>query len=332
MSEARSLSIVPLQDAHLRDAANLVAARYGALRRQVPELPAQYQVASSFLPRLRNLAAGAPGAAALRGGRLAGFLAAGMTPERRGRRTIYSPEWANGAEETDARRIYDEMYAAMSAHWVAERYFDHYVTMFAHDRDGIEAWQWLGFGYVVIDALRDLAPLAGCLPQVEIRQAGANDHEAALALWRGLNKHLAAAPTFLVDARHAQADEFEAWLRDPSHALWLAFQGGEAVASMGIGPANSDACTIIRDEGTASIVSAFTRTDARGGGLGSALLDRALAWARAGGYTRCAVGFWTMNTLAARFWPRHFRPVCYSLGRVVNEHIVVDQTDEDRDH
>ena len=45
-------------------------------------------------------------------------------------------------------------------------------------------------------------------------------------------------------------------------------------------------------------------------------------WARDEGYQRCSVDFETMNTLAAHFWPRHFRPVCYSLGRVVNEHIL----------
>jgi GNAT superfamily N-acetyltransferase len=322
MSDTRSLSIVPLQEAHLEDAARLVAARYTALRRQAPDLPERYEHAESFLPRLAKLVAAATGVAALRGGKLVGFLASWRTANWRGRHATYSPEWANGVAGEQTGRIYEQMYAALAGGWVADRYFDHYITIFSHDRDGIAAWQWLAFGYVVMDAVRSLAPLAGPLAEVEIRQAGASDRDGALALWRGLHAHLIAAPTFLVDSLHADPAEFEAWLNNPTHALWLAMQGGQAVACIGIGPANENACTIIRDEGTASIVSAFTRADARGGGIASALLDRALAWARTNGYRRCAVDFETMNSLAAHFWPRHFQPVCHSLGRVVNEHIL----------
>jgi len=96
------------------------------------------------------------------------------------------------------------------------------------------------------------------------------------------------------------------------------FEGGEAVASLGLGPASHDACTIIRDEGTTSITNAFTREAARGNGVASALLNRALEWARAEGYIRCTVDFEAANVLAARFWLRHFRPVALSFYRHVN--------------
>ncbi len=88
---------------------------------------------------------------------------------------------------------------------------------------------------------------------------------------------------------------------------------------MQIGPANPEACTIIQDEKTASITMAFTKEGARGNGSATALLNRSLEWVRSRGYERCAVDFETMNVLAARFWPRWFEPVCYSLTRYVDE-------------
>jgi hypothetical protein len=51
------------------------------------------------------------------------------------------------------------------------------------------------------------------------------------------------------------------------------------------------------------------------------LLNGSLEWARAEGYERCAVDFEPMNSLAARFWPKYFQPVCYSLMRKVDERI-----------
>ena len=76
------------------------------------------------------------------------------------------------------------------------------------------------------------------------------------------------------------------------------------------------------DEGTTSIMRAFTREGARGKGIATALLDRSLEWARAEGYERCAVDFEPMNYLAARFWMRHFQPVIYALVRQIDERIV----------
>ncbi len=143
----------------------------------------------------------------------------------------------------DAARLAAARYATLrrQAPELPERYFDHYITLFAHDRSGIGAWQWLGFGNVVMDALRDLA--------ATIRRAGRDDLPAAIVLWTGLWRHLTAAPTFLVDALNRQPDEIERWLSEPANALWVAWQDGKAVACLGLGPANHDACTVIRDEG-----------------------------------------------------------------------------------
>ena len=70
---------------------------------------------------------------------------------------------------------------------------------------------------------------------------------------------------------------------------------------------------------TASILGAFTEPRVRGTGIGTALLDRALAWARASGHKRCAVDFEPQNISGTRFLLSHFQPVCYSLVRRVDE-------------
>ena len=88
---------------------------------------------------------------------------------------------------------------------------------------------------------------------------------------------------------------------------------------LGITPSSQDACTLIRDPGTASIVKAYTLPDARGLGVGAALLNHALIWAKDQGYLRCSVDYEAANPPARCFWQRWFDPVVVSLMRVVLE-------------
>lgn len=316
-----SLEIVPLEEEeHLEDAAALASSCYKGLREQIAPLPPRYAEVSTLLPLLRGIAGAGPGVAAIRRGRLAGFLTGWLIPSFRGKRSVFSPEWANAADLEDSRRIYEEMYAHLSASWVADGYYTHLISMLVNDHDGIDGWHWLGFGMIAADAVRDLQPAQGSpAADVSIRRGCLEDIEEAMALSEALQRHMASAPTFLVHAEKRDRDYYEEWLANPANALWLAYDGTEAVAFMKQGPANVDACTIIHDEKTTSIVGAFTTESVRGRGIAIALLNRSLEWARSDGYERCAVDFEPMNPLATRFWLRHFQPVCYTLIRHVDE-------------
>jgi GNAT superfamily N-acetyltransferase len=315
----KSLNIVRLEEKHLEDAAALACARYRALRQHVPLMPARYEKVDTILPKLHKLAGRSSGVAAIRGGRLVGFLGAFLIPEFRGKRSALSPEWGNAAKSEDSKRIYEEMYAHVSDGWVAEGCPTHLMVMLAHDRESLETWHWLGFGLCSTDAVRDLSPVQGASTDVEIRRARVENAETVMAFDLALHRHLAAAPTFLAQDEDHELASVQKWLQDPSSAVWLACEGSKAMALLGQMSANPDACDIIVDEGTTSINSAFTYEDARGQGIASALLNRALAWGREQGYERCAVDFEPMNILAARFWTRHFQPVCYGMMRFVGE-------------
>jgi len=312
-----SLQITSLQQEHLEDAAALVSARYKTLRERMPLLPPRYEDAGTILSLLRSLTGEAAGVVALRGSRLVGFLSGFVLSSFLGKRSVYSPEWANGAELGESRRVYEEMYARLSARWVADGCFLHAVTMLKHDRAGIEGWQWLGFGLAAVDGVRELKPVQGAAVEVEVRQARVEDVAEVAALGEALERHLAAAPTFWPH----EPQDYEAWLRDPAHTLWLAYEGGEAVGCLGLEPGHTGGCDVVQDEQTITVASAFTQEEARGRGIATALLNRALEWAQAAGYVRCATDFEAMNVVAARFWMRWFEPVCYSLIRWIDERV-----------
>jgi GNAT superfamily N-acetyltransferase len=316
-----SMKVVPLREEHLADAAALVSRRYQGLREQVPSLPPRYAEVSTLLPMLRDIAGAGPGVAAIHGGQLVGFLSGWLISSFRGKRSAFSPEWANAADPANSQRIYEQMYTHLSASWVRDGYTTHLISLLANDRDGLEGWHWLGFGMLAADAVRDLQPVPGRDTGAEIRRAGLQDLEQVRTLTEALVQYMTEPPIFLVNTEERDVAYYEEWLQNPDRVIWLAFDGAEAVAFMRLGPANEDASNIIYDEKTTSVTGAFTRERARGGGIASELLNRSLAWARAKGYERCAVDFEPMNPLATRFWLRHFQPVCYAVVRHVDERV-----------
>lgn len=313
------LQVVNFEEKHIEDAATLAAARYGDLHRRNPLTPARYGEVDVLYALLKQLTDQFPGVVALENGNLVGFLAAWMIPSWRGYASVISPEWGNGAVLADARRIYEALYTRMASFWVAQQHVVHAVNLLANDVRGIEGWQWLGFGYFVVDGIRSLDPAPGAAAGVDLRRATLNDLAVVAELDDRLWAHLASSPTFLVsDGVDDPVEELRVWLTDPAKALWLAYLEDEPVAFLRLEGNNTGASTIVRDPGTVSITGAFTVDRARGDGVATALLNRALAWARDEGYVRCSVDFEAMNVLAARFWLRHFQPVSIALYRHVN--------------
>jgi len=309
------LRIIPLKEEHLEDAALLVSQRYAKLQEQEPHLPVRYAEVESLLPLLQNiLNISGSGVAALHGDRLVGFLTGWQMPSFRGERSTYSPEWANAAELYDSQRIYEEMYSHLAGIWVADQYVAHYISLFPNDTHALSVWNWMGFGMIAVDGLRGLDPIQGGDGNVNIRRAGLQDIEQVIELHEALWQYMKESPIFLPTEKRDR-NYYEKWLRNPDKVVWLAYLNGEPVAFMRLGPADEDVCTIIVDEKTTSIYSAFTKEKARRDGIATALLDHALKSARGSGYERCAVSFEPMNLLGSRFWLKYFKPVCLSVVR-----------------
>lgn len=296
----------------------LVARRYRGLRNDVPSLPPRYEERDVLLPLIARLGGQTSGVAAIAGGQLAGFLLTMTVSDFRGRQAVFSPEWANAAMPEEEGRIYEQMVATLAADWYADGSTSFLTALFADCHAAAETFFRLGFGMLAMDAMRDLSPPQGNIAAATITRASLADLEAVLALSAGLDRHLQAAPTFLLQYEPDDRETLAAAIEDDAYRFWLAWQDGRAVAFMKIGPATEDASTIIRDAGTASITGAYALPEAREQGLGTALLAHCIDWAREAGYVRCGVDFEPTNIEANRFWRRHFQPVSFGVQRLLN--------------
>lgn len=330
------LEIVPFTPDLIDQAAALLAARHRAGRGRLPVLPARYDDPAVTRPLVARAFA-APrtgGVAALLGGRMAGYLLAEIVltgPTSFEALTLY-PRAArahlmgHAVGAGNGGEIYREMYAALAPRWLAAGCFTHYVQVPAFDQEAVDAWFSLGFGLQSVRGVCGTEPVerAAALAGITIRRAGRDDIDAVAELSEGLSRYHAGSPLFLPYLPEAQVsarDHHHEALASPEHTYWLAFRDGRAVAMQTFGPPSS-ASRLVTPERCIHLENGYTTPEARGTGAGTALLDRALAWAREAGYVHCTVSWMSANLLAARFWRRSgFRPIAYRLLRVVDERI-----------
>jgi GNAT superfamily N-acetyltransferase len=320
-----SIEIVPLSAEHLDAAAEMVAARYRAARAQIPFLPALYSDAGAIVPRLRAHVGNVPGVVALDAGRPAGFIMS-LLVSNHAERLAYVPDFGHAARTGQEYTLYRRMYAEIADRWLANGCFLHAITLYPEEEGAQAGWFSLGFGLVVMDALRVVNMRnAGearrpALAGIEIRRAQVEDTDVVAGLERGLSRHLAASPAFLPLIQDEKRAALKEWIADRKHALWMAFRGGEAVAYLRFEP-SEQLVLPTSSETTIAITGAFTLETLRGAGIGSALLQTGLEWAGSAGYAHCSVDFESANLPGSAFWLRHFEPVAHSLMRRVDSRL-----------
>jgi GNAT superfamily N-acetyltransferase len=325
MALQKELEIVPLQTEHLDKAAVLVADRYREERTRNPLLHEKYEDPAKVRPLLDYNREKQAGVAAVQGGKVLGFITS-LPFSNWGIPAVWISDWGHGAEKDNRSYVYRRMYAALAERWVEKGHLKHAVMTFAGEKDVLDALFSLGFGMTNIDMLRDVSALPGMVNNIEIKKAGMEDFNTLMKFRNSLCEHLTSTPVFLFipsETREKSAAEFKQQLRDENTAIWLACDDGKIIGCMRVVPSSQcDFRMPTVDKSICGISMAFTEKGDRLQGVGIALLDEVLKWARGKGYTRCGVDFESSNISASRFWLSHFRPVCYTLFRNIDSRIL----------
>ena len=338
------LEIVSFSEELLDEAAVLLAARHRSDGVVEPALPPHFEEvaeartalqATLTLPDVR-------GVAALSAGRVVGYLLGvpELAPPASTQALIMPPRAAfffyegHVADPDVVDDVYPAMYEAVAQDWVQEGYLVHYIQTVVHDQRSLLVWFSLGFGQEQVRAVRDLrGPISGHTapePRSEprglvIRRAGPDDIDAAFLLSESIVRFHVGPPIFLPYPSECRAALFahtDQLLTQDSSPCWLAFLADQPVGILVLAPPRAG--IPMNTPGTSIFLQeSFTAPAARGSGVGAALLDEALTWARDAGYEWCVLEWMSANRIAGRFWTRHgFRPISYRLCRRVDERIL----------
>lgn len=325
------MEILSFDDDLIAEAGALLAAQHRRNRELLPELPARFEdrfVAQQAVTTLWRQKA-TQGVAAVKGGRLAGYLIG---------QAVIDPVWGRSAWMRPAgcalaayqgADLVQDMYAVLAAPWVDEGIFFHFAVVPTADLPQIAAWFSLSFGIEQVHALQDLdaieATPASLPPGLAIRRAGPEDRKALAELSSVIWQHQVQAPVWGIMLPEVVADQREGWAElvdDLRCTVWLALLDGQVVGCQGYWPAEETDDNLLIPPHCITMSIAATVQTARGRGVGQALTRHGLAQARAAGYRACETDWRSTNLQAARFWPRQgFTPMAYRLVRRVDPRI-----------
>jgi GNAT superfamily N-acetyltransferase len=223
--------------------------------------------------------------------------------------------------------LYRAMYGELAARWVRSGFFQHQTHIFAGDPELQEAWVALGFGRMMTAAIRPVAdPVATQTTSrtVDVRRATDEDLDVVMGLGDTLLRFHSLSPMFwpfLAEPQPATREFQRMMLTADENGYFVAYDGGQAVAMQtflrhGFLPA------ITPQERNTYLFEGIVEPGVRGGGLGTELLARGLAWAREQGDEYCTLHFASGNPSGAPFWLGHgFVPVEYTMTRRVDERV-----------
>jgi len=303
------LEIVPFSDAHLDDAAALLAARHARHREAEPLLPEDVDFRAEVEREWRQEGAS---------GVFAGSAYLFASPLHVRGTTWMRVGIAGQAIEGDREPMRD-VYAVAGQRWLDEGLTEHDVFVPSHDTELVDAWFRLSFGASAVLAIRETEPTPGepFDGDVMIRHATPEDFDEAARLDLEMTEALRGAPSFSNLPLQTQAELATEWREELGEhdELFVAERDGRIVGllllyrrppDLRVGPNSID------------LAQASTEPEARGSGVGRALTEHAIRWAHDNSYPVMTTDWRMTNLWASRFWPkRGFRPAFLRVYRSI---------------
>jgi GNAT superfamily N-acetyltransferase len=319
-----ALTIADFSEEWLDDAGQLLAERHRRQRSVEPLLPERFEDSSTARGEVEGLwrTDGASGAVAVDGQRAVGYLIGAPRADPGWGSNVWIEFAGHAVAEAEVVR---DLYARAAQRWVEEDRGDHYVLVPATDLGLLDAWFRLSFGQQHAHAVRDVPAATSASPRgVQIRRIELADLDAIVGLDAILPTHTRRSPVFAFGAPLPSPDEIRAdWqtgIDNDNEGCFICEHEGTPVGLLAVVPVEMSRATtgLGRPDKACILGFAATAAPARGTGVGLALTNAALSWAREHDYETIVTDWRVTNLLASRFWPkRGFRTTFLRLYRSI---------------
>lgn len=318
-----NIDIKKLKDDHLKDVVEIVIHNYRTERKSVPYLPFEKNFKNLFKPKLKSLVSEDTGIVAQSDDEIIGFIAGYKINEFWGDcKGIYCPDYGHGVLGDNRKKIYQKLYEYSADQWVESGFTHHALTIYAHDRETIDTFFWLGFGLRCIDAMRKTAAIKKNYADVNIRKIGKERIPEIADLQEELhNYYFKKSPIFMPVEKEDPEKYLENWLKDKNRHLWAAYKDTKAVGFMKIGPKGERLITEFEE--VMNITGAYVKQEYRKSKIAVSLLDSIQKWMLENNYNLCGGDYESFNILGSDFWNQFFTPYTYSLVRRIDERVLL---------
>ena len=291
--------ITQFEARHVQEAASLFAASYQRERRVSPLLPRRALDDKEWIARVISKSMSGAGAALCSGGALQGFMLATGPFSWKGQRCALVQEFCHASVEDGAREIYQLLYTSVAGQLAAQGVAVHLIGHFYGDAVLKNTLFDLGFGAIVMEELRGLDVVPGAAEGV----AREDDFSVIEELNAEHCRYYQESPIFIPKEMDRETFPMGA------NALFVHRDAGAPTAYCFVGPClGEEDGRLLQGTNTAQLLCAYAKPESRCRGVGKALLNASVLWAREGGFDRLYVEHESANIQGGNFWRRHFAP------------------------
>ncbi len=304
-----------LETADVPEALRLLQDAYARQRKLSPMLPETImRDAALAAPSIREAVAnGAVGA--LRSGCLIGYMGISATFGFKGQRAVLVNELSHAAEAAEVQEVYSALYEALGSQPPMATSGLHIVAHFSGEQALAARLYSLGFGQFLAEEVRDLSEVPAGSAASGVRLLV--DLDRLRDLEAEHRRYYRRSPIYVwkddsPDSVRAGLEEWEG----PETAVFAYAEHDSPLGYFAVSACTGlDEGRILRKTNSAQILSAYVTDAARGRGVGKALLNRCILWARERGFERIMVEHETANLFGSAFWGRYFRPYLHCVMR-----------------
>ena len=316
-----NITIRNLENCHLESVTEMVLKNYQLERKSVPFLPPGDNFKHFIRSRLKKLIAEKTGIVARSNDKIIGFFAGYKINELWGNcKGIYCPDYGHGAIGDNREKIYQKLYQYSADRWVEDGFTHHALTIYAHDRETIDTFFWLGFGLRCVDAMREAAAIEKNNTEVSIKKVGKERASQIADIQSESHNYFKKSPIFMPLEKEDPEKYLDNWFKQKNRHLWAAYKDDEDVGFMKIEPKGERFIT--ESEEVMNITGAYVREEYRRSKIAVSLLDHIQKWMLDNGYNLCGVDYESFNLSGSNFWDQFFTPYAYSLVRRIDERVL----------
>jgi ribosomal protein S18 acetylase RimI-like enzyme len=256
----------------------------------------------------------ATGAVAERDGEVAAYLLGKVRENEWWDKHVWIGLTGFAAREPELVR---DLYGFAAERWVADGAHLH-VALVPAMPELTDPWFRLAFAHMQAHGIRATGAAEERPTDPAVRSGTMDDLRSAPDLVTQIWEHHRRAPTFTglkVPPVEVFLADWETTLSLPETAYFVAELDGRVVGHLLLEQEEPD---LARPPGSIYLAVAASLPGARGRGVGVALTEHALEWAREAGYATMHTDWRVANLESSRFWPRRgFRETFYRLARRV---------------
>ncbi|HUT82480.1 MAG TPA: GNAT family N-acetyltransferase [Candidatus Bathyarchaeia archaeon] len=307
---------------HIPEIIQLTLGKWNQANLLSSELFDQTYIESFLADVLTDILTNHPGYGFSQNGKLISYLIGySGIPSLKGKELgSYIPLWGHYISKNDFDTFFT-LYSMLAKDWLKSDVFTHIITCLPCYSLLQENLYILGFGLLVIDAIRSLKPIS--IPPLKskflLRSMTSDDFQVFNQIEQDFCSYMQSSPTFLYTPPSDCESPLSEFIADGRRTFVVEYQGTLVAAIRGIlGKSNFD---LLNQPRSIGINYAYTDPKFRGFGLGTHLVNEVLKYGQDNQASYCTVDFESANLLAKRFWLAYFTPIGYSSIRKIDNRL-----------